>query len=70
MNARQYEQHPARVNGVPDRPPAIVGSPTADEVAAVLAALTHRSSAPRASAYERWRQTRLAARRDRGSATR
>jgi hypothetical protein len=58
------------MNGDPQRPPAIAGSPTADEVAAVLAALTRRSPAPRTSAYERWRQTRLAARRDRGSTTR
>jgi hypothetical protein len=48
----------------------IEGGPTADEVAAVLAALTQRRPAPRTSAYERWRQTRLAARRHRGSAPR
>jgi hypothetical protein len=36
--------------------------PTADEIAAVLAALAQRGAGPTTSPYERWRLTRLAAR--------
>jgi hypothetical protein len=56
----------AGTNGVPHRSPRTGSGPTADEIAAVLAALTRRGPAPKASTYECWRRTRLASLHDRG----
>lgn len=44
-----------------DRPVVVRGPATADEVAAVLAALRPPDPRPAADRYERWRATRLAA---------
>ena len=41
--------------------PTVSGGASADELAAVLAALARRRPEPPARMYERWRRTRLAA---------
>ena len=50
------------MNAGASRPPAVAGGPTADEIAAVLAALVQFGPGPVTSGYERWRRTRLATR--------
>jgi hypothetical protein len=61
IEGRPVEGRPVEVRPVEVRAVEVRGNATAEELAAVLAVLTHTDRAAVPDAYRRWRDTRLAA---------